>query len=536
MPKSILVVDDDLQVLNSLERLFKKEGYVVFTAKSGKEALERVEKADFDLVIVDIRMPELDGVETVRNIKEIRKSKSKSDIPVMFITGYADIDANERAKEFGEVVLKPFDLEEFLTRVKQQSAKRRIVITGIGVIAPNGIGKNEFWEANIKGKSGVRRIESFDTTAYNSKIAAEIPNFDPFNYMPDSVVKRADRYAQLGLAAAKMAVEDSKLNLNEEDKYQIGVCIGTGLGGIIFHEEQMLNVLKKGPARAHPLAVPKISPNAVPGHIAIELGLKGINLAISTACASSTNAIGQAFDIIRLKRADVIITGGAEAPITPVTIAAYDSLKVLSSKRNDKPEEASRPFDLERDGFVIGEGAGMLILEEFEHAVKRNAHIYAEIIGYGATSGAYHMVIPDPTGDDAARVMKLAIDEADIKPEEINYINAHGTSTKVNDKVETQAIKTVFGKYAYKIPISSTKSMIGHLIGAAGAVELIATVLAMQNALIPATINYRTKDPECDLDYVPNEPRKTTRLNIAMSNSFGFGSNNAAIIVKNIRG
>jgi len=536
MPKTILVVDDDPQVLSSIERLFKKAGYIVSTAKSGKEALGKIDKSDFDLVVIDIRMPELDGIETVKSIKAIRKNKSKPDIPVMFITGYADVDANEKAKEFGEVVLKPFDLEEFLNRVKQQSVKRRVVITGLGVVSPNGIGKDEFWEANIKGKSGVKRIESFDTTGYNSKIAAEICNFNPVKYMSEAVAKRADRYAQLGLAAAKIAVIDSKLNLEEENKYNMGVCIGTGLGGILFHEEQMINVIRKGPGKAHPLGVPKISPNAVPGHIAIELGLKGINLAISTACASSTNAIGQAFDMIRLKRSDIIITGGAEAPITSVTIAAYDSLKVLSAKRNDKPQTASRPFDMDRDGFVIGEGAGILILEELEHAVKRNAYIYAEIIGYGATSGAYHMVIPDPSGDDAARVMKLAIQEANVQLNDIDYINAHGTSTRVNDKVETQAIKTVFGNHAYKIPISSTKSMIGHLIGAAGAIELIATVLAMQNNIIPPTINYETKDPECDLDYVPNEPRKIERFDIAMSNSFGFGSNNAAIIVKKVRG
>ncbi|MCM8782029.1 MAG: beta-ketoacyl-ACP synthase II [Candidatus Omnitrophica bacterium] len=411
-----------------------------------------------------------------------------------------------------------------------------MVITGIGIISPNGIGKDEFWAANLKGKSGVKRITAFDATDYSSKIAAEVLNFNPIKYMPEAVAKRTDRYAQLGLAAAKMAVEDSKLNLEEEDKYQIGVCIGTGLGGILFHEEQMLNVIRKGPAKAHPLGVPKVSPNAVPGHIAIELGLKGINLAISTACASSTNAIGQAFDIIRLKRAEVVITGGTEAPITSFTFAAYDSLKVLSSRRNNRPQEASRPFDLDRDGFVIGEGAGSLILEELEHAKKRNAHIYCEIIGYGATSGAYHMVIPDPTGDDAARVMKLAIEEANIKPEDVDYINAHGTSTQVNDKIETQAIKTVFGNYAYKIPISSTKSMIGHLIGAAGAVELIATILAMENNIIPPTINYQTRDPNCDLDYVPNEARRVSRLNIAMSNSFGFGSNNAAIVVKKYAG
>ncbi len=536
MTKNILVIDDDPQVLMSVSKLLTKAGYFVTTASNSKEAFEKVEQSDFDLVIADIRMPDLDGIETIKKIKEIRNSKNKPHIPVVFITGYSDVEAIGRAKQLGEVVLKPFDLEDLLGRVRQQSTKRRVVITGLGVIASNGIGKDEFWEANVKGKSGVNKIEGFDTAGYSSKIAGQVLSFNPLKYMPESVAKRADRYAQLGLAAAKMAVEDSKLNLEEENKYKIGVCVGTGLGGLLYHEEQIAKIMKGGPGKAHPLGVPKTSPNAVPGHIAIELGLKGINLAISTACASSTNAIGQAFDIIRLKRADVVIAGGTEAPVTSFTFAAYDSLKVLSSSRNDNPHEASRPFDLDRDGFVLGEGAGMVILEELEHAQKRNAYIYAEIIGYGSTSGAYHMVMPDPSGDDAARVMRLAIEEANINPEDIDYINAHGTSTKVNDRVETQAIKAIFGKYAYQVPISSTKSMIGHLIGAAGGVELIATLLAMQNNIIPPTINYVTKDPECDLDYVPNEPRKVKKLNIAMSNSFGFGSNNAAVIVRSIGG
>ena len=531
MAKKILVVDDDALVLKSLQRLFLKEGCEVSTAQSGKEALEMVDRADFDLIIVDIRMPEIDGIETVKKIKAIRKNKEKSEIPVIFITGYSDIDAHEKAKELGELILKPFDLIKFLNFVKDYSTKRRVVITGIGVIAPNGITKDEFWEANVTGRSGVNRVRGFDTTSYNSKIAAEVVDFNPIKYMPEPVAKRTDRYAQLGIAAAKMAVDDSKLNIEQEDKYKIGVCIGTGLGGVLFHEEQIAKIKVKGPRSAHPLCVPKISPNAVPSQIAIQLGLKGINLSISTACASSTNAIGQAFDIIRLKRADVVITGGTEAPITPFTFAAYDSLKVLSSKRNDKAQEASRPFDKDRDGFVIGEGAGVLILEDLEHAKNRGANIYAEIIGYGTTSGAYHMVMPDPTGDDAARVMKLAIQDANISGEDVDYINAHGTSTRLNDKIETQAIKSVFGKHAYKIPISSTKSMIGHLIGAVGAVEGIICALVIENSLIPPTINYENKDPDCDLDYVPNEARKA-KVDIALSNSFGFGSCNACIVLR----
>lgn len=531
MNKRILVVDDDLLVLSSLEKLLRKENYEILTAQSGKDALEKVERIDFDLIIIDIRMPELDGIETVKRIKTIGKDKGKSDVPVVFITGYADLAANVQAEKLGEVILKPFNLEDLLDRIKEQSSKRRVVITGLGVVAPNGIGKDEFWEANITGKSGVKKITSFDTSGYHSKIAAEIQDFDPRKYMPESVAKRTDRYAQLGIAAARLAVEDSKLNLDGENKYKIGVCTGTGLGGILFHEQQIASIQAGGPGKAHPLCVPKISPNAVPSQIAIQLDLKGVNLAISTACASSTNALGQAFDLIKAKRADIVVAGGTEAPITPFTFAAYDALRVLSTKRNDIPHEASRPFDKDRDGFVMGEGAGILILEDYEHAKKRGAHIYAEIIGYGATSGAYHMVMPDPSGDDAVRVMKLALQDANIDPADIDYINAHGTSTHANDKIETQAIKAVFEKNAYRIPISSTKSMTGHLIGAAGSIEAIVCALVIKNNIIPPTINYQHKDPECDLDYVPNEARKQ-KIDVVISNSFGFGSCNACIVLR----
>lgn len=531
MSKRILVVDDDRLVLNSVEKLLRKENYEVVTAQSGKEALEKVQQIDFDLIIIDIRMPDIDGIEAVKIIRQIRKDKGKIDIPVVFITGYADFAENVEVGKLGDVILKPFNLEDLLNRVKERSSKRRVVITGLGVVAPNGIGKNEFWEANINGVSGVKRMTGFDTTDYNSKIAGEISNFDPLKYIPESVAKRTDRYAQLGIAAAMLAVEDSQLNLEAENKYRIGVCMGTGLGGILFHEQQIANIKAGGPGKAHPLCVPKISPNAVPSQIAIQLDLKGVNLAISTACASSTNALGQASDLIKFKRADIVIAGGTEAPITQFTFAAYDALRVLSTKRNDTPQEASRPFDKDRDGLVLGEGAGILVLEEYEHAIKRNAHIYAEIMGYGATSGAYHMVMPDPTGDDAARVMRLALQDADISPEDIDYINAHGTSTQANDKVETQAIKAVFGKDAYRIPISSTKSMTGHLIGAAGAVEAVVCALVIENSVIPPTINYKYKDPECDLDYVPNEMRKQ-KVDIILSNSFGFGSCNACVIFR----
>lgn len=408
--------------------------------------------------------------------------------------------------------------------------KRRVVITGLGVVAPNGIGKEEFWQANVEGKSGVDLITSFDVSLFDSKIAAQVKSFDPLRYLPREITKGVDRFVHFGLVSTKMAFEDSKLDLQKEDKDRIGVIIGSGLGGVLFHEEQILAGYEKGVHRLNPLCVPRISPNAVASHIAIQHGLLGPNMVISTACASATNAIGEVFRKIQNDEIDICVTGGVEAPLTQFTFGAYSALHVLS-KRNDSPQEASRPFDKERDGFVLGEGAGILILEELSHALKRNAHIYAEIISYGSNSGAYHMVMPQPEGKDAARVMEQALREVDLKPENINYINAHGTSTQANDKSETLAIKKFFGGYAYKIPISSTKSMIGHSIGAAGAIEAIICALVIEQNIIPPTMNYKYKDPDCDLDYVPNQARKV-KVDTALSNSFGFGSCNACIVIK----
>jgi 3-oxoacyl-[acyl-carrier-protein] synthase II len=434
-------------------------------------------------------------------------------------------DRRTKTKELKERLWKA---EVMLKKVKK-TMERRVVITGLGVIAPNGIGKDAFWEAIVQGKSGVGRIKSFDTSGYDTKIAAEISDFDALNYMEKSVAKRVDRFAQFGIAASKMALKDAELDIKTEDRDRIGVSIGAGLGGMFFYERQIVAVLEGGVRKAHPLCVPRIMPNAVSGQVSIELNLRGPNLTISTACSSGSHAIGQAFENIRLGKADIMLAGGTEAPIIPYTFAAFNALRVMS-KKNESPQEASRPFDKERDGFVMGEGAGILILESLEHAEKRGAHIYAEIIGYGMTGGAHHMVMPAPEGKDAAKAMSLALEEAGISPTEVDYISAHGTSTQANDRTETQAIKKVFGEYAYKVPISSIKSMIGHLIGAAGAVELIVCALAIDNSIIPPTINYRVPDPECDLDYVPNTARRS-KIDIALSNSFGFGSNNAAILI-----
>ena len=413
-------------------------------------------------------------------------------------------------------------------------ATKRIVITGLGVIAPNGIGKEAFWKSNLEGVSAVRTITSFDTTEYRTKIAAKVEDFDPTEYMDQKTTNLADRFAQLGIASAKMAIEDAGLDLERENRNAAGICMGTGLGGILFFEKQMLAVIEAGTIKkGSPTCVPKITANSVSGQISIYFKLFGPNIAVSTACSSGNHALGLAMDMIKQDRANIMLAGGAEAPIMPFTFAAFNALRVMSSS-NDSPKEASRPFDKERDGFVMGEGAAVLVLEELNHAKRRKAHIYAELTGYGSTSGGYHMVMPAPDGKDAARAIKLALRTARIRPEQVDYINAHGTSTQANDTIETKAIKEIFNGHAYKIGVSSTKSMIGHSLGASGAIEAVACVMAMQSNIMPPTINYKIKDPNCNLNYVPNEPQQK-KLNFVLSNSFGFGSNNSCIILRRYR-
>ena len=409
--------------------------------------------------------------------------------------------------------------------------RRRVVVTGLGVVAPNGLGNDEFAKAIFNGCSGVDSITRFDTSKYSVKIAAEVKNFDPVDYMPVSVMRKTDRFAQLGIAATKLAIEDAGISDKRDVLSRAGIIVGSGLGGQNFHEETIIAVVRNNePRKAAASAVPRIMPNAVSGHIAILYNIKGPNLVISTACSSSAQAIGESYEKIKNGSLDIVITGGVEAPITEVTIAAYQSMMVLTT-RNGSPSEASRPFDATRDGFVIGEGAAILLLEEFEHAESRGATIYAEVIGFGSNCGAYHMVSPNPKGEDAALAMESAMEDGRIRPEQVDYINAHGTSTKWNDLAETNAIKLTFGSYAKKVPVSSIKSMIGHTIGAAGAIEAAASCLSLRNGIIPPTINLLHPDPECDLDYVPNKARSQP-LTIVMSNSFGFGSNNAVLLFR----
>ena len=400
------------------------------------------------------------------------------------------------------------------------------MVTGMGVVAANGIGVEDFWKANLEGKSGISRIDAFETNDLQVKIGGQVRGFAPRNYMVDGVAKRVDRFVHFGLATAYMAVTQSKLDPQAEDLDRIGVIIGSGLGGQLFHEEQLLSILASGVQHANPLSVPRISPNAVASHIAIRYGFKGPNMVISTACASGAHGIGEALRKVQYGELDVCITGGVEASLTRFSFSAYSAMRVLS-KNNDNPTKASRPFDRDRDGFVMGEGGAILVLEEREHALARDATILAELTGYASNSGAHHMVMPDPNGTDAACVMSAALKDAGLS--QVDYINAHATSTKANDSAETKAIKTVFGSAAPKIPVSSTKSMIGHAIGAAGAIEAVICVQALRNQIIPPTINLDNPDLDCDLDYVPGIARPA-KLTHVLSNSFGFGNCNVSLI------
>jgi len=407
---------------------------------------------------------------------------------------------------------------------------RRVVITGYGVISPIGIGADDFWNSLVSGKSGISRISTFDTSQFSTQIGAEVKNFQPEKYIDKKKIRKMDRFSQLAFAAAKIAIEDAKLDMKKEDPFRVGVIVGSGIGGLSTVAAEHKVLLEKGPRRVSPFMIPMLITNIAAGEIAIAHNIQGPNYSLSSACATSNHTIGDALRLIHYGDADVIIAGGSEAAVTPLGLAGFCSARALST-RNDDPEHASRPFDKERDGFVMGEGAGIVILELLEHALSRGVTIRAELIGYGATNDAYHITAPSPDGRSAARAMSNALADGGVKPEEVDYINAHGTSTPLNDKVETFAVKKVFGDYAYKIPISSSKSMIGHLLGAAGVVELIATILSMEKEMLPPTINYEFPDPECDLDYVPNKARPK-KINVALSNSLGFGGHNATLAVR----
>lgn len=420
--------------------------------------------------------------------------------------------------------------EEYLKHKGEKTVKRRVVVTGLGIISPLGIGVKENWEALCEGRSGIGPITKFDTTDFETKIAGEVKNFDPTSFVDKKEARKMDPFIHYALASSLMAIEDSRLKIDKSNAERVGVLVGAGLGGLTTIEKFHTILLKEGPKKVSPFFIPMLIVNLAPGQISIYLGAKGPNSSVVTACATGNHSIGEAFKIIQRGDADAMIAGGAESTITPMAISGFNAMKALST-RNDEPEKASRPFERNRDGFVIAEGAGILILEELHHALKRDAPIYAEIVGYACNSDAYHIAAPSPNGEGAARCMELALKDAGVAYDEIDYINAHGTSTPLNDLSETIAVKTVFKEHAKKLMVSSTKSMTGHLLGAAGGVEAVFTVLTIKEKIVPPTINYEVPDPECDLDYVPNVARKAN-VRLAMSNSFGFGGTNATLVFK----
>jgi len=409
-------------------------------------------------------------------------------------------------------------------------ATHRVVITGMGVISPVGTGKGKFWNSLIDGISGIDTITRFNTEDFNTKIAGEVKDFNPEDFIDKKELKRMDRFTQFAVAATKMAIDDANLSLDSLNRDYIGVIVGSGIGGSETWEQQHNILIEKGPKKVSPFFIPMMIGNMASAQVSMAFNLRGPNFTVVTACASGTNAVGEAFRILQRGDAEIMLTGGSEAPLTPLALAGFSSMKALST-RNDEPQRASRPFDKDRDGFVMAEGAGMMVLETLEHALKRQAPIIAEVVGYGTTTDAYHLTQPAPEGEGAARAMKAALKDANINPEDVDYINAHGTSTPLNDKFETLAIKNAFGEHAYNLCISSTKSMTGHLLGAAGAIEIIISAITVNKNEIPPTINYEIPDEECDLNYVPN---KTIRknVNVALSNSMGFGGHNACVIVK----
>ncbi|MFZ1947277.1 MAG: beta-ketoacyl-ACP synthase II [bacterium] len=407
---------------------------------------------------------------------------------------------------------------------------RRVVVTGLGALTPVGLSVEELWRSCLAGKSGIDLITSFDTANFSVKIAGELKGFNPEDHIDRVEARKMDRFVQLAVVASDAAIKDSGLDLDAEDRTRIGVLVGSGVGGIQTLEAQHTNLMTKGPSRVSPFFVPMMIVDMAAGIVSMRQGLKGPNFATVSACSSGAHAIGEAFRMIQFGTADVMVAGGAEGAVSPMTVAGFASMKALS-RRNQEPAKASRPFDRDRDGFVLGEGAGILVMETLDHALARGAVIYAEVAGYGASADAYHMTAPDPKGEGAATAMTLALQDAGLGAEDVSYINAHGTSTPYNDKIETTAIKSAFKDHAYRVAVSSTKSMIGHLLGAGGAVEMVVSVLSVKHGQIHPTINLENPDPECDLDYVPGEARKA-EVRVALSNSFGFGGHNVSLVTR----
>lgn len=412
--------------------------------------------------------------------------------------------------------------------------RRRVVITGIGLVTPLGVGIDQNWASLIEGRSGIGPLTRFDAAGYATRIAGEVKNYHPEEFIPKKELRKMDPFLRLALGAARFAFEDAQMTIPAEISHRAGVIMGCGLGGLSTIEDTHKLLMESGPKKVSPFFIPMLIGNMAPGLISIYHGAKGPNLSVQTACAAGTHAVGQAYHMLRDGVSDIMITGGVESTITPLCVAGFNAMRALST-RNDEPEKASRPFDRDRDGFVLGEGAAVLILEILDRAIERGAKIYAEVIGFGASGDAFHMAAPAPDGEGAARCMQAALDDAGTNPDQVDYINAHGTSTDLNDKYETQAIKTIFHEHAYKLAISSTKSMTGHLLGAAGGIEAAFTALTIERQIAPPTINYENPDPDCDLDYVPNKAREM-KIDLAMSNSFGFGGTNGTLVFRRYDG
>lgn len=414
-----------------------------------------------------------------------------------------------------------------------QGTRTRVVVTGIGVITSIGTGIEKYWENLLKGTSGIGRVTRFDPTDYSCQVASEVKDFNPVLYMDGKEVKRTDRYTHFAVAASKLAVTDANLDTAKLDPTRFGVIIGSGIGGMETIEQQSKRLFDLGPRKVSPFMIPSLIANIAAGIVAIEFNAKGPNFSIVSACATASHAIGDAMEYLRRGDADIMLAGGSEAAITQLGFAGFCSMRAMSTQYNDTPERSSRPFDLNRDGFVMGEGAGVLLLETLEHAEARGARIYCELAGYGATCDAYHITMPDPTGDGLSNCIKRALKDANVKPEEVVYVNAHGTSTPYNDKFETMSLKSAFGEHAKKLKISSTKSMTGHLLGAAGGIEAAVAIMAIKTGEIPPTINYETPDPDCDLDYVVNK-KCAAKVDVALSENLGFGGQNAALVFKRL--
>ena len=560
----ILLIDDDALVAKSLQNLLMRNGYDVVVAGNAKEGISKASLEEFVLVISDIRMPGQSGIVAIQKIKELYETKGIR-CAFILITGYSEEDTPEHAIRLGvnKFLFKPFDNEELLKAIKEEigllwqagqvlrvglqpprvyvkkdsrekTKLKRVMITGVGAISPNGIGKEAYWQGLRDGKNCVSKITFFDCSDFPSKAAAEIRNFNPDDFVQEkNEIKRMGRSSHLGIAAARLAVQDANIETNRDSESEAGVIIGSAVSGLEYVEVDFRSLERSGVRRVRPYLGIAGFGGAVSSEISRALSVHGPSLTISTGCTSSTDAMGYAMEIIRNGKADLVITGGTDACVTPGILAAFCQMGAVTTRQSDF-QKASRPFNKDRDGFVLGEGAWIFIFEELEHALKRKSKIYGEVIGYGATCDAWHMAKPHPSGEFTARAIQIALEDAEIQPEAVDLFEAYGNGTPVNDSYETAVVKKVFGKHAYNLAMPSIKSMLGHPLGASGAQQLAATLMAFKEGIVHPTINYEMPDPECDLDYVPNKARKSS-VHLAVCSSIAFGAKNSALVARSFK-